>query len=74
MDMHNFEVHELPTFDEDDFDLIEHKKEATSLTKAKARIKRDRRKLSVGRVIIWISAFALCALLYIMASAVVGLF
>ena len=63
----------MPSFNEDDFDLIEHKNTATSLTQAKAREKRDRRKVSVGKIVVMLAAFAVCALLWIMASAIVGL-
>ena len=65
---------EMPTFDEDDFDLIEHKNAATATTQAKARVRRDRRKVSVGRIIVMLLAFVVCALLYIMASQIAGLF
>jgi len=65
---------DMPTFDEDDFDLIAHKNAATANTQAKARVKRDRRKVSVGRIVIMILAFVACALLYLMARGVGGLF
>jgi len=64
----------MPTFDEDNFDLIEHKNAATATTQAKARVKRDRRKVSVGRIVVMLIAFVVCALLYIMASQIAGLF
>jgi len=72
MDLRN-QVPDMPTFEEDDFDLIEHKNTATAKTKAKARVKRDRRKVSVGRLIIAIAAMAVCALLYFMAVGLVGI-
>ena len=59
-----------PTFDEDSFDLIAHKKAATSHTQAKAHVKRIRLKVTVGRIIVTIAAFAVCALLYFMASTI----
>ena len=62
----------MPSFNEDDFDLIEHKNAATSNTQAKARIKRDRRKVSIGRIVVMLVAFVVCALLYFMVSAIVG--
>jgi len=67
-------IPEMPTFEEDDFDLIEHKNAATAKTQAKARIKRDKQKVSVGRIVVMLVAFALCAILYLMASHIVGLF
>ena len=64
----------IPSFNEDDFDLIAHKNAATSCAQAKAREKRDRRKISIGKIIVMLAAFVVCALLWIMASAIVGLF
>jgi len=64
----------LPTFEEDHFDLIEHKNAATATTQAKARVKRDRRKVSVGRIVVMLLAFVVCALIYLMATNVSGLF
>jgi len=69
MDLNNLN---MPTFEEDNFDLIEHKNAATASTQAKARVKRDRRKVSVGRIVVMILAFIICALLYLMARGVVG--
>ena len=66
-------AHEDPSFNEDNFDLIAHKNAATTTAQAKAREKRDRRKISVGKIIVMLAAFVVCALLWIMASAVVGL-
>jgi len=67
-------VPSMPTFEEDNFDLIEHKNAATATTQAKARVKRDRRKVSVGRIIVMLLAFIVCTLLYLMARNVAGLF
>jgi len=64
----------MPSFNEDDFDLIAHKNAATTVAQAKAREKRDRRKVSVGRVVIMLAAFVLCALLWFMISSIVGMF
>jgi len=71
MDLDNNMIN-MPTFEEDNFDLIEHKNKAAASTQAKARVKRDRRKVSVGRIVVMILAFAVCALLYLMARGVVG--
>ena len=62
------ELKNMPTFDEDEFDLIEHKNAATASTQAKARVRRDRRKISVGRIVVMLAAFAVCALLYLMLA------
>ena len=63
----------MPSFNEDDFDLIAHKNAATSVTQAKAREKRDRRKISVGKIVVMLAAFAVCALIWIMLASIVGL-
>ena len=68
------EVQKNLTFDEDNFDLIAHKNAATAETQGKARVKRVRRKVTVGRIIVMMVAFVACALLYLMLSTVVGLF
>ena len=64
---------EMPTFEEDDFDLIEHKNAATAKAQAKARVRRDRRNVSVGKIVVMLVAFAVCAILYLMATYIVGL-
>jgi len=73
MDLRN-QVPDMPTFEEDEFDLIEHKNATTAKTLAKAKVKRDRRKVSVGRIIVMLVAFAVCAILYLMATAIGGIF
>jgi len=74
MDLKNNRMPELPTFEEDNFDLAAHKNAAAATTQTKAKIKRDRRKISVGRIIVMLIAFVVCALLYVMFSQVAGLF
>jgi len=64
---------EAQTFDEDDFDLLEHKKAANTVAQAKAHAKSVRRKVAVGRVIIMVAAIAVCGLLWFMVSMIVGL-
>jgi len=59
------------TFDEDNFDLQEHKKAANTVAQEKAYAKSARRKVAVGRIIIMIAAVAVCGLLWVMASMIV---
>jgi len=66
-------MHKNPAFDEDAFDLNEHKKAANTAAQTKAQVKRVRRKVALGRIIITILAFAVCALLWIMVSEIAGL-
>jgi len=56
------------SFAEDNFDLTAHKKAADNVTKEKARIKRVRRQVAVGKAIIAVSAFVIFLLLFIIAS------
>jgi len=51
------------SFDEDTFDLSEHKKAADAVTREKARVKRVRRQLKVGKVILAVIAVIVCLLL-----------
>ena len=62
------------SFTEDDFDIEAHKNAATTSALTKAKVKRDRRITSVGKIIIGIAAFAVCALLWLMLSTITGLF
>ena len=57
------------SFEEDNFDLNTHKKAADALTRGKARVKRARRQVAVGKVILAIVAFLIFILLFIIASA-----
>jgi len=56
------------TFDEDTFDINTHKKAATVATRKKARIKRNRRKIAVGKIVLTIAALMLAVLLYYFIS------
>ena len=67
------QIQNQPAFDEDSFDLMEHKKAANTISQARAHEKRVRRKVVLGRIIIMILAMAVCGLLWMMASAIVGL-
>lgn len=60
-------------FNEDDFDLTEHKKAANTAAQTKAHAKSVRRKVAIGRVIIMVAAIAVCGLLWFMVSMIVGL-
>jgi len=73
MDIRN-QVPDMPTFEEDEFDLIEYKNATTAKTIAKAKVKRDRRKVSVGRIVVMLIAFAVCAILYLLATEIRGIF
>jgi len=64
----------VPSFDEDDFDLAEHKKAAATSTQFKAQVKRSHRKVRVGRYIVMIAALIVCILLWVMVSTIAGLF
>ena len=81
MDINNMNIKKIdpilpqdpPVFDEDGFDLMEHKKAASTTAQARAHIKRARRKVALGRVIIMIAAMAVCGLLWFMVSMIVGM-
>ena len=64
----------LPSFDEDSFDLSAHKKAADTVTREKAREKRSRRQVVLGKVLIAVLAFGIFFLLYYMATEVIALF
>ena len=59
-------------FDEDGFDLSEHKKAADASTKQKARVKRVRRQIKYGKIILAILTIVLFFVLFI-AAAELGL-
>ena len=61
------------TFDEDEFDLMEHKKAANTVAQTKAHAKSVRRKVAVGRIIIMVAAIAVCGFLWFLVSMIVGL-
>ena len=64
---------ERTAFDEDSFDLQEHKKAANTIAQTKAHVKSVRRKVAVGRIVIMVAAIIVCGLLWYMASMIVGL-
>ena len=66
--------HSRPTFDEDEFDLIEHKKAVSTEIKAKAYRKRAHRKIAVGRIVVFVVALIVCVALYFMALHLTALF
>jgi len=73
----SFEVIEKqtrPTFDEDNFDLIEHKKAATTESQAKAFKKRAHRNVALGRIIVFVVALVVCVALYLMALSITSMF
>ena len=73
-DINEMERHSRPTFDEDSFDLLEHKKAASTEIKAKAFKKRAHRKIAVGRIVVFFVALAVCIALYFMALNLTALF
>jgi len=68
------DIQNTPSFDEDNFDLAEHKKAAATNTQFKAQVKRSHRKVRVGRYIVMILALVVCILLWVMVSSIAGLF
>jgi len=57
------------SFDEDSFDLNAHKKAADTVTREKARVKRVRRQVVVGKVVLAIVAFFVFILIFIIVAA-----
>ena len=74
MERLEMERQDCPTFDEDAFDLIAHKKAVSTETKAKAFKKRAHRKIAVGRIIVFVVALVVCVALYFMATNITALF
>ena len=72
-EQHDIALINTQKFDEDDFDLIEHKKAANTIAQTKAHAKSVRRKVAVGRVIIMVAAIAVCGFLWFLVSMIVGL-
>ena len=56
------------SFDEDNFDLAAHKKAADAVAKEKARVKRVRRQVAIGKVVMTIVAFLIFMLIFIIAA------
>ena len=63
----------FPTFNEDSFDLEEHKRAADNATRVKTRRARLRRHVVLGKAIITVVAFAIFFLLYYMATQIISL-
>jgi len=61
-------------FDEDTFDLTEHRKAADTVCREKARVRRIRRQLALGKIFLAIAAFAIFLLLYYIAANTIGIF
>jgi len=55
-------------FDEDTFDLQAHKKAADTLKREKARIKRIRRNIMLGKTVLAVAALSVSVLLYYLVS------
>jgi len=56
-------------FDEDTFDLAAHKKAANELTKGKSQVKRIRRQVVIGKVLLAIAAIIIFFLIYRMVAS-----
>jgi len=57
------------SFEEDSFDLAEHKKAADTVTRQKAHVKRVRRQVAIGKAVMAVAAFIIFLLLFIIAAA-----
>jgi hypothetical protein len=55
-------------FDEDSFDLAEHKKAADAVTREKARVKRVRRQVKYGKIILAVVTIIIFFLLFFIAA------
>ncbi|MCL1788702.1 MAG: hypothetical protein FWG38_12010 [Defluviitaleaceae bacterium] len=62
------------SFEEDTFDLESHKNAAHAQQRKKYRIKRSRRKITVGKIILALAALAISIALYYLLSVVIGVF
>lgn len=58
-------------FDEDSFDLDEHKKAVDAIVQEKARNKRIRRNIKIGKILLAITAPIIAVLLYYTVSLIV---
>jgi len=61
------------SFDEDAFDLNEHKKEAAAFSRKKAREKRVRRQVLIGKIMLGVATVIVFLLLFLVAREL-GLF
>jgi hypothetical protein len=55
-------------FDEDSFDLSEHKKAADAVTREKARVKRIRRQVRLGKIVIVVVTIIIFFALFLLAA------
>jgi hypothetical protein len=55
-------------FDEDSFDLHAHKKAATAVTQEKARVKRVRRQVKYGKIMLAIVTIIIFFILFFVAA------
>jgi len=62
------------SFEEDTFDLQSYKEAADATRREKARIKRNRRKISVGKILLAIAALTVSIVLYYLLSVVITMF
>jgi len=62
------------SFEEDTFDLESYKKAANASRREKARIKRNRRRITVGKVLLAIAALSISVVLYYLLSVVITMF
>jgi len=61
------------SFEEDIFDLRAYKKAADAKRREKARIKRVRRKILVGKILLAIAALSISVVLYYLLSVFINL-
>jgi hypothetical protein len=57
-------------FDEDSFDLLAHQKKADTARRERARIKRIRRQIKLGKILIAIAAVSVSVVLYYLLTIV----
>ena len=62
------------SFEEDTFDLESQQNAADAQKRKKARIKRSRRKITLGKIILTLAALAISIALYYFISVWVGVF
>ena len=60
-------------FSEDSFDLLEHRKAAIEVSRYKARQKRSKRSVFVGKILLAFASLGVFAFLLIFAMRVLGL-
>ena len=62
------------SFEEDTFDLESQQNAADAQKRKKARIKRSRRRITVGKVLLALGALVVSVALYYLASMVIAMF